>query len=58
VIDLKTLNATGGLLYHGQIWIDTPQSVEAKVRWARAEGMAGGEFPVFPCKACVAATWR
>ena len=42
VIDFRTMNDTGGLTYHSQIWIDTPRSVEAKVRWARAEGMAGG----------------
>lgn len=46
VIDLTrtTRNSSGSLRAHRQIWIDTPRSVEAKVRWARSAGLVGVGF--------------
>ena len=44
VVDVLSRNSSGVIVSHRQLWIDTPQSIEEKVRWARAAGLAGVGF--------------
>ena len=45
LFDLWRYNTKDGVaISHRQIWFDTPVSIEAKVHWARSEGLAGVGF--------------
>jgi len=44
VVDVFSRNSSGVIVTHRQLWIDTPLSIEEKVRWSRAAGLAGVGF--------------